>query len=447
MAAALNVLGQLEVDRGHYRQGIAALSEAVGIIKSLQGESRHSLPALYAYLAENQYYLFDFPAAEQNYRLSLATARSLKGEEHEDVIQTKYRLGSFLVLTSRPQEGLKVGPGGRELALRTKGPNEVFHTPMVREGYGNGLIRYGRVEEGLALISQTMDVRRRAKRVQTRDFASFLDETAIGETELGHDQQAKALLDEGFAIHTAVGDAAPSERLGEAIRARSRLLVATGHAQRGQYRSARNPQERGVSIALHRSTGSLAQSEVALAIGHADDAIRYASEMRRWLEPAACGLTSSVTKHRPHSTKARASYSPDGARSSALAPARCSVGLPSIRRRSKPAAGRFANCACNMSFQPGPPGRSSSAPDPSQSNPRNAQGSWRTIQETAARPIAAPVIAACEPFANPASPYAHSLPTPLQYPPRKAHQSSASPQSSPAARPLWPDRPEHRLRG
>ena len=110
MAAALNVLGQLEVDRGHYRQGIAALSEAVGIIKSLQGESRHSLPALYAYLAENQYYLFDFPAAEQNYRLSLATARSLKGEEHEDVIQTKYRLGSFLVLTSRPQEGLQLGP-------------------------------------------------------------------------------------------------------------------------------------------------------------------------------------------------------------------------------------------------------------------------------------------------------------------------------------------------
>jgi eukaryotic-like serine/threonine-protein kinase len=286
MAAALNALGQVEVDRGHYREGIAALSEAVGIITSLQGESRHSLPALYAYLAENQYFLFDFPAAEQNYRLSLATARSLKGEEHEDVIQTKYRLGSFLVLTSRPQEGLKLGQEAVELALRTKGPEEVFHTPMVRDGYGSGLIRYGRVEEGLIPISQALEVRRRAKRVQIRDFASFLDEMAIGETELGHYQQATALLDEGFAIHTAVGDAAPSARLSDAIMARSRLLVATGHVEDARATLESIPKPSGLSTfaALDRT---LAESEIALADGRTDEAIQYAGEMRRWLEASS----------------------------------------------------------------------------------------------------------------------------------------------------------------
>jgi serine/threonine-protein kinase len=289
LATALNLLGQVEVDRTHFREGILALSEAAGIIKSLRGESRHSLPAIYAYLAENQFYLLDMPAAEQNYRLALDTARSLKGEEHVDVIQTKYRLGSFLVLTSRPQEGLKLGKEAVELALRTQAPGELFHTPMVREGYGSGLLRYDRLEEGLVPISQAVDTARRGKRDRTRDFADSLERIAYAETELGHYRQATAALEECFAIHAAVGDTPPSVRLENALVTQIRLLIATGRATEAETVLRNFPAETNPNspLSFRRLDFSLATGAVALAVGRYEDAIRSARELRTRLEASS----------------------------------------------------------------------------------------------------------------------------------------------------------------
>lgn len=292
MAAALNLLGQVEVERQRYREGILALSEAANIIKSLQGESRHSLPAIYSYLAENQFFLLDIPNAERNYRLSLDTARSLKGEEHEDVIQTKYRLGSFLVLTSRPQEGLELGKQAVDLALRTKGPEELFHTPMVREGYGMGLLRYGNVEAGLVLISQAIDTARRRKRDRTRGFTQSLEEMASGETELGHYRQATALLDESMTIHSAMGNTSYSGLLTNALLARTQLLVAMGRAKDAETVLAGVPIEtdsRG-HLSYAWLDRALAASDVDLANGRYDDAIQRAGDVRRRLESSSVRL-------------------------------------------------------------------------------------------------------------------------------------------------------------
>lgn len=286
MAAALYLSGVVEVRRKRYRAAIQVLSEAAQITNSLQGEARHSLPAIYTYLGESQFFLLDLPAAERNYRSALDTARSLKGEDHVDVLQTKYRLGSFLVLTSRPQEGLQLGKEAVDLALRTTGPENLFHTPMVRAGYGSSLLRYGRLEEGLTLISQGLEVQRRGKRNLTRTFAEYLERMADGETELGHFRQAKALLDESFAVHAIVGDTPSSGRLDDALLTRVRLLIAMGQVNDAESAIRSIPAESaaGGNLSLQWLDVALARGAVKLASGQYDEAVKQAHDVRTRVE-------------------------------------------------------------------------------------------------------------------------------------------------------------------
>ena len=107
-----------------------------------------------------------------------------------------------------------------ELAVRTKGPDELFHTPMVRRGYGVSLIEYGRVEDGLVLLAKSIDVPRRLQRSQTRAFANRLEVAVVGEIELGHYQRASAMLEEASAIRTRLGDTPSSGQLNDAVLAR-----------------------------------------------------------------------------------------------------------------------------------------------------------------------------------------------------------------------------------
>jgi tetratricopeptide (TPR) repeat protein len=286
MASALNLLGMIEVRQEHFPEAIQSLSEAAAIIQARQGATRHSLPAIYAHLADAYFYLLKIPEAEKYQRLALDTARSLKGEEHEDVFQTKYRLGSFYVLTSRPQQGLALLKEALDLALRTKGPDDLFHTSMVRDGYGSALLRYGRPEDGLVLLSDSIDVQRRGKRDHTRDFAGGLERMADGEISLGHYQHAAALLDEASEIHGRIGDDPASRRLDDAMILRARLFAATGHPSDAEAVlktiSVRTPANGQLSFAwLDRS---IAEADVALASNRWGAAVDKAREVRLRLE-------------------------------------------------------------------------------------------------------------------------------------------------------------------
>jgi serine/threonine protein kinase len=148
LVSGLNLLGQAQEHRQKHSEAIATLSDAIAAANALQGEARGPLPAIYAYLGSAQRNNMDLSGAEKSTRLAVETARALKGEDHVDVIQTEYRLGVFLAQTSRPLEGLKKLKQAVDLAVRTQGPDESFHTPMAREGYGLHLLRYGRIEEG-----------------------------------------------------------------------------------------------------------------------------------------------------------------------------------------------------------------------------------------------------------------------------------------------------------
>jgi tetratricopeptide (TPR) repeat protein len=247
--------------------------------------TRINLPRIYTYLAQSHEFFLDIPAAEHYYRLALDMACSQKGEDHEDVLQIKYRMGTFLVLASRPQEGLKLCQEAVEMALRTKGQDDLFHTQAVRVGYGGSLLRYGRVEEGLVLIYEAVEVRRRGKRARTSDFADNLVKLADGETELGHYSQAAALLEESFKIHAATGGTPASGRLGEALLARVRVLIATKQVKEAELalRSLSAEADPG-RPPFHSLDVSIERAAVDLAKGQNEDAVRDAREIRTRLE-------------------------------------------------------------------------------------------------------------------------------------------------------------------
>ena len=285
LVSALNLQGQLHDDAAQYPEAIASLTRAAAIAGSLQGEARGPLPAIYAYLGDAQRHAMDLDGAEKSLRLSVETARTLKGDDHVDVLQTEYRLGVFLAQTSRPQEGLEWLRKAVDLAVRTQGPKETFHTPMAREGYGLHLLRYGRLEEGMQPLAQAVEVLRHDRRSGSNSFANSLGFLAGGETALGHYRQAEALLAEADAIHARSGPLTPGY-LSDAVLARAGFLIATGQAEEAAAALRAGPREplgRG-SISYGWLDHSLARAEVDLARNRPDTAIAQAREVRIRIE-------------------------------------------------------------------------------------------------------------------------------------------------------------------
>jgi tetratricopeptide (TPR) repeat protein len=218
--------------------------------------------------------------------MAVDVARSLNGEEHEDVLQTKYYLGLFLCQTARPHEGLRLLKEAVDLAVRTKGAEDGFHTPMVRRAYGVNLIQYGLAEEGLVPITQSLETSRRVKRSGTRNFADALAFGSEGEIELGNYSRAEAMIAEASAIHAKLGDSGSSGQLTITVQMRAKLLVATGKAAEAVKSLQELPVKPGAPGALSYPwlSVSVALAEANLALGEYNTAIRRAGEVRNRIE-------------------------------------------------------------------------------------------------------------------------------------------------------------------
>ncbi len=285
LVSALNLVGQAQDHLRKYPEAIANLSEAARVANTLQGEARGPLPAIYAYLGDAKRHAMDLSGAEQSLRQAVEFARGLKGEEHVDVIQTKYRLGIYLAQTSRPVEGLEFLKQAVDLAVRTQTPGEAFHTPMAREGYGLHLIRYGRVEDGLVQIAQSLETLRQAKASETPGFANTLGFNIIGETELGHYGQAEGMLAEASAIRSRFTTGPAEYRYEDAV-ALATFLTATGKADKAA--SVLESVPMGPEVVSQLSYPwldmSIARAEADLARGRFAAAIERARETRTRIE-------------------------------------------------------------------------------------------------------------------------------------------------------------------
>jgi len=282
----LNILGQAQNSRKQYSAAIATLMEAAEIGRSLGGKARGVLPAIYTYLGTARNNVMDCAGAEQSYRLSVETARALRGEDHEDVLQTKQRLGVFLFDTGRTEEGLTLLKEALQLAVRTKGAEDIFHTAQVLSAYGYRLLVYGRLEDGLTDLSQYIDIRRRAKRSVTRVFADTLGFRALAETEIGHYRDAETDLNEAATIRTKIGDTLSSGLLYPTIFARAHLLVATGKADTAADLLDVAPAETddGGNLSKTWLAYGLSNAELKLAQNRHEDAIAFARRARTRLE-------------------------------------------------------------------------------------------------------------------------------------------------------------------
>jgi serine/threonine-protein kinase len=287
LVSALNLLGQCQDMQEQYAEAAVTLAEAAKIALTLPAEARRPLPSIYAMLGEAQRKLLDFSNAEKSSRQALRLARELKGEDSIDVVQTEWRLGILLAQTSRPVEGLQFLQQALDLAVRTTGNDETYHTPMVRRALAVHSFYYGRPEVALAALRQVVEVRRRDN---DRDFAYTLDWLAVAEMEFGHFREAQASLEEASAIRSRLGGSRPWE-LTDALLARARFLMVTGkpeEAARLLEESPLKPDPAG-AISYDWLEVSQARADADLARGLPDRAIAQAASIRKRIADSGLG--------------------------------------------------------------------------------------------------------------------------------------------------------------
>jgi serine/threonine-protein kinase len=277
------------------REAEALFAEAIAVSTKVSGDPNPILPRLFAYLGETQQKLLEFAPAETSFRRALDVARRLNGEDHVDTLETELRLGQFLFATSRIKEGLHFLEHAKDSALRTRGPDDAFYTPQMLLEYGWALLRSGRLEEGLAYISQAVENRRK-NRPGTRYLGQMLEDQARAFLDLGREAQARKTLDEAETIGRQVS--APPNYVG--LEDRVRLLVSAGDAEAAAnaIRTYEGSMPKSTGLSMESLNVALLKSEIALVRGDAAEAVRLAAEVSETLRtgPAASVMGTMVAR-------------------------------------------------------------------------------------------------------------------------------------------------------
>jgi len=204
LAEALYSRGLIEQKTGLMREAAASLRKAIDVSRAVDGFPNPALPRFYAFLGDVEYRLQDVAAAEQSQRLALSTAKAINGEEHVDTLQVEMRLGRFLFDTARTQEGMTLVQSAKQLALKIRGPEDSFHTPMALLEHGYEQARFGLPEEGLADM-QAAIVIYRAHRPGATYLGAMLVDAATALVDIGRFSDAHQFLDEATAIRIKNG--------------------------------------------------------------------------------------------------------------------------------------------------------------------------------------------------------------------------------------------------
>jgi tetratricopeptide (TPR) repeat protein len=243
-----------------------------------------------ATLGEAYNQMLQYDLARENLELAAKSARSLNGEEHVDTIETEARLGNFYCQVFDFKEGLAHLKHARDVCLKTKGLDDPFYTPQMSIMYGQALADSGRLEEGLVLISQAVENRRK-NRPGTQYLAHMLSIQALVLADLGDYKKAARNLEEAEKINAKVGSTKQSAytlaRLKVAY-ASNNLSEASAVIESGYGPLAERDQ---LSLGLLRSL--LSRAELSLFKGNPADAERLsvraselvtASRMRSYLK-------------------------------------------------------------------------------------------------------------------------------------------------------------------
>ena len=220
----------IEQKTGLMRDAAASLTRAIEVSRTVDGFPNPSLPRFYATLSDVEYRLQDLAAAERDGRLALSTAREVNGEEHADTLQTEMRLGRFLFDTARTREGMELLHSAKQLALKIRGADDSFHTPMVLVEHGYEQARFGLPEDGLADM-QAAIATYRASRPGALYLATMLVNATTALVDMGRFAEAHKNLDEATEIRIRGGLDTHAPLHNFTLILRIRLALAEGEVE------------------------------------------------------------------------------------------------------------------------------------------------------------------------------------------------------------------------
>jgi len=233
-------------------------------------------------LAEAQEVLGKLDAAEQSYRAALEIAQSHFGEYHPETLLTLGKLGGFLELTGRREEGdrrMKAAFAG--IGKGKGGYTPPFVTAVLSGLHGRVLLAEGRLEEAAPLVAADFDDAREHY-PGTVPLANALLNRVMLDTARGRYDDAAREADEALSILAATRGVALAVNNRLSLE-RSRLLLARSDAAAAldtlaaipaSPYAARQPlRVEEVGIKTLQSEARLQRREVAEAIALAQDAI------------------------------------------------------------------------------------------------------------------------------------------------------------------------------
>ena len=183
-------------------------------------------------LAEAQEVLGKLDAAEQSYRGALEIAQSHFGEYHPETLLTLGKLGGFLELTGRREEGDRRMKAAFAGVGKAKGGYTPPYVIAVLSGLrGRVLLAEGRLEEAAPLVAADFDDAREHF-PGTVPLAKALLNRVMLDTARGRYDDATREADEALAIVATTGGEAFTLRNRLTLE-RSRLLLARGDDGRG----------------------------------------------------------------------------------------------------------------------------------------------------------------------------------------------------------------------
>ncbi len=280
--SALIQMGVFHALRGEPKLAEESYFRALTALDAIRPPTNHDRSQLYTYLGQAQRELQQFDAADQSQRLAFQVAKTVGGADHQLTLIAQMDLGWFLFVTSRTAEGLAVMADAKERILRTRG-DDPQTVPFALNRYGRALVQAGRLEEGVAVLSQAV-TNLRKYRPGSGYLAILLDLEAPGWTALGHYQEARAALDEAAQIHAGIHDEAIY--VNENIAARSALLLATDRpADASKVLDGfvvKEPANGTISLTWVRA--SLARADADLAGPEPGQAVELASRVRGALQ-------------------------------------------------------------------------------------------------------------------------------------------------------------------
>jgi eukaryotic-like serine/threonine-protein kinase len=306
-AESLYLRGLNEEFSGLVREAAGSYARAIEVSRAVDGYPNPSLPRFYAFLGQVQYRIQDVAGAERSARLALETAKAINGEDHVDTLQTEMRLGRFLFDTGRTAEGLTLLAAAKARALRIRGADDPFHTPVTQLEHGYALARMGLLEQGLADM-QAAIANRRANRPGTIFLSTMLENAAWALIELCRWEQARAYLDEATAIKIDSGLAQRTVPHNFNTSTRIRLALA-----QGQVETARalidefvvDPDET-LGISFTAVEQRLLTAETDLAAGDSDAAIGHAQHVRNKIETSGLAAYLPLQSFRADLVEGRA---------------------------------------------------------------------------------------------------------------------------------------------